>query len=155
MIRELIEDLPRNKFDKMSNNEEVIVLREGKFIKSKSKTLKHGEIILIYENDPIPADMVLLDSGMGDGQCYVETSSLDGEKALKLKIANQKIVGLISKRIDNENKNIKIHKIKDLMNFDISGFIQVIPPNANLNQIEGRLNIFVIKNLLESGSLLV
>ena len=150
MIRELIEDLPRNKFDKMSNNEEVIVLREGKFIKSKSKTLKHGEIILIYENDPIPADMVLLDSGMGDGQCYVETSSLDGEKALKLKIANQKIVGLISKRIDNENKNIKIHKIKDLMNFDISGFIQVIPPNANLNQIEGRLNIFVMENNLIS-----
>ena len=151
MIREFIEDLARHKYDKLNNNEEFFVLRDGKFIKSQSKFLKSGEIVLIYENEPIPADLVLLDSGMGDGQCYVETSSLDGEKALKLKIANQKIAGLISKRMNNKiNKNLKVHKIKDLMNFDISGFIQVIPPNANLNQIEGRLHIFVMENNLVS-----
>ena len=147
MIRELIEDLSRLKYDRLNNDEEVVVLREGKFIKSQSKYLKNGEIILIYENEPIPADMVLLDSGMEDGQCYVETSSLDGEKALKLKIAHQKIAGLISKRENYlNNKNMKLHKIKDLMNFEISGFITVIQPNANLNHIEGKVNIFIIEN---------
>ena len=147
MIRELIEDLSRLKYDRLNNDEEVVVLRDGQFIKSKSKHLKHGEIILIYENDPIPADMVILDSGLGDGQCYVETSSLDGEKALKLKIAHQKIAGLISTRENYlNNKNMKLDKIKGLINFDISGFITVIQPNANLNNIEGKINIFIMEN---------
>ena len=152
MIRELIEDLSRHKYDKISNNEEVVVLRDRQFVITQSKNLKSGEIILIYENEHIPADLVLLDSGIGDGKCYVETSSLDGEKNLKLKIANKKVAGLITNRI-NKNinyKNLKVHKIKDLMNFEISGFIQVIPPNANLNQIDGRLNIYVMENNLLS-----
>ena len=147
MIREFIEDLARYKYDKLSNDEEVVVLRDGKFIKSQSKTLNNGEIVLIYENNTIPADLVVLDSGMGDGQCYVETSSLDGEKNLKLKLANQKIAGLISKRPNYKiNKKTSLEKINGLLNFYVSGFIQVIQPNANLNQIEGKLNIFTMEN---------
>ena len=143
MIRELIEDFGRNKYDKLNNDEEVIVLRNGEFIKSKSRTLKSGEIVLIYENMPIPADLVLIDSGTREGECYIETSSLDGEKTLKLKIANKKIYGLFSKKLENINTNKKIEKIKNLIDFTISGFIQVIPANANLNQIDGKLNFFV------------
>ena len=147
MIREFIEDLARHKFDKISNTEKVVVLRDGKFKISQSNTLKNGEIVLIYENEPIPADLVLLDSGMGDGQCYVETSSLDGEKTLKLKIANKKLAGFVSKRIkDNSDKNKNIHKIKNLINFNITGYIQVIHANSNLNQIDGKLNFFIEEN---------
>ena len=145
MIRELVEDLGRNKYDKLSNDEEVIVLRNDKFIKSKSKTLKSGEIVLIYENKSIPSDLLLIDSGMREGECYIETSSLDGEKTLKLKIANKKIYGLISQRIDINN-NQKIEKIKDLINFKISGFVQVSSANSNLNQIDGKLNFFIQEN---------
>jgi len=155
MIRELVEDFGRNKYDSLNNDEEVIVLRDGKFIKSKSKTLKSGEIVLIYENKPIPADLLLIDSGMREGECYIETSSLDGEKTLKLKIANKKIYGLISKRIEN-NKNKKIEKIKDLINFRISGFIQVSSANANLNQIDGKLNFFIQKgNSLKEDNFII
>ncbi len=144
MIREFIEDLARHKFDKISNSEKVVVLRDGKFVDSQSNTLKNGEIALIYENEPIPADLVLIDSGMGDGQCYVETSSLDGEKTLKLKIANKKLAGFVRKRIkDNSDKNKNIHKIKNLINFKITGYIQVIHDNSNLNQIDGKLNFFI------------
>jgi P-type E1-E2 ATPase len=89
MIRELIEDLARHKYDSLNNEEEVTVLRNNQFIKSVNKTLKHGEIILIYENQGIPADMILLDTTFKEGICYVETSSLDGEKALKLKVSNR------------------------------------------------------------------
>ena len=143
MIRELIEDLGRNKYDRLSNEEEVIVLRNGKFTKSQSRTLKSGEIVLIYENKPIPADLVIIDSGMREGECYIETSSLDGEKTLKLKIANNKIYGLISKKI---NTNKRIEKIKNLIDFKISGFVQVSPPNSDLNQIDGKLNFFIQEN---------
>ena len=145
MIRELVEDLGRNKYDNLNNDEEVIVLRKGKFVKSKSRTLKSGELVLIYENKPIPADLMLIDSGMRDGECYIETSSLDGEKTLKLKIANKKIHGLFSKRINTKNSN-KIEKIKNLIDFKISGFAQVIPANSNLNQIDGKFTIFIQEN---------
>ena len=144
MIRELVEDLGRNKYDKLNNDEEVIVLRDEKFIKSKSKTLKSGEIVLIYENKHIPADLVLIDSGMRQGECYIETSSLDGEKTLKLKIANSKIHGLFSNRLKDNKK--KIEKMQNLIDFKISGFVQVINANSNLNQIDGKLSFFIQEN---------
>jgi phospholipid-transporting ATPase len=89
MIRELIEDLIRNNYDNLNNEEEVIVFRNKKFVRAMSETLMHGEIILLYENKSVPADMILIDSGFREGACYVETSSLDGEKTLKLKVANK------------------------------------------------------------------
>jgi phospholipid-transporting ATPase len=143
MIRELVEDLGRNKYDALNNDEEVIVLRNNKFIKSKSKTLKSGEIVLIYENSPIPADLVIIDSGMREGECYIETSSLDGEKTLKLKIANKKIYGLFSKKLNENNINKRLEKMKNLINFSISGFVQVTPANSNLNQIDGKVSFFI------------
>ena len=73
MIREIIEDLSRHNYDNLNNGEEVIVLRENKFVKAMSSTLRHGEIILLYENKSIPADMILIDSGFSEGTCYVET----------------------------------------------------------------------------------
>ena len=47
--------------------------------------------------------MVLIDSGFPEGTCYVETSTLDGEKTLKLKVANKFTQGFIS-------NDIKINK---------------------------------------------
>ena len=64
MIRELIEDLSRHKYDKINNNEEVMVFREGKFVTTQSKLLKNGEIVLIYENESIPADLVEMGNAM-------------------------------------------------------------------------------------------
>jgi magnesium-transporting ATPase (P-type) len=134
MIREAIEDLVRNNYDNLNNQEEVIVFRNHRFIKSKSRTLRNGEIILIYENGKIPADIILIDTGSGEGTCYVETSSLDGEKALKLKIANKFTQGFISDDIQS-NKGIEkyIHQKK----YHFGGIIKINAPNANLNYING------------------
>ena len=96
LVREIIEDLRRYHYDNLNNKEEVIVFRNNKFIKSISKTLRHGEVIIIYENSIIPADIILIDSRFNDGRCYVETSSLDGEKNLKLKVANKYTQGFIT-----------------------------------------------------------
>ena len=71
MIRELIEDLVRNNYDNLNNEEEIIVLRNNKFVRAMSKTLRYEEIILVYENKNIPADMILIDSGFSEGICYV------------------------------------------------------------------------------------
>ena len=148
MIRELIEDLVRNNYDNMNNEEEVIVFRNNRFIKSISKTLRCGEIILVYENSSIPADMILIDSGFSEGICYVETSSLDGEKSLKLKVANKYTQGFISNDI-NVNKGIE--KFIQLGKYSFNGYIKINAPNIDLNYINGTVHSLFKKegNIIE------
>ena len=137
MIREAIEDIGRNNYDNLNNKEEVIVFRNNKFIKSISQTLKHGEIILIYENHNIPADMIVIDSGFKDGTCYVETSSLDGEKNLKLKVANKYTQGFVS---DDILIHKDIEKYIQPRKYIFDGFIKINAPNPNLNYINGNIH---------------
>ena len=50
--------------------------------------------------------MILIDSGFTEGICYIETSSLDGEKTLKLKVANKYTQGFISNDINKPKRII-------------------------------------------------
>ena len=136
MIRELVEDLVRNNYDNINNEEEVIVFRNSKFIRAMSKTLKHGEIVLVYENRNIPADMILIDTGFGEGICYVETSSLDGEKTLKLKVANKYTQGFISNDIKS-NKGIE--RFVQPKKYSFNGYIKINSPNNDLNYVNGTI----------------
>ena len=137
LIREAIEDLGRNNYDNLNNKEEVIVFRNNKFVKSISKTLRLGEVIIIYENHTIPADIILIDSKFKDGRCYVETSSLDGEKNLKLKVANKYTQGFISRDI-NVRKNIE--KCINPEKYTFSGQMKINAPNPNLSYINGNIH---------------
>jgi len=47
------------------------------------KKLEVGDVILLKENDQIPADVVVLATSDSDGLCFVETKNLDGETNLK------------------------------------------------------------------------
>ena len=143
MIREAIEDLVRNTYDNLNNKEEVIVFRDKKFVRAMSETLKHGEIILLYENKSIPADMILIDTGFGEGICYVETSSLDGEKTLKLKVANKYTQGFISNDIKT-NKGIERFILQG--NYSFNGFIKINSPNIDLNYVNGTMHAIFNKD---------
>ena len=143
MIREAIEDLVRNNYDNLNNEEEILVYRNNKFVKSISKTLRHGEIVLVYENHNIPSDMILIDTGFGEGTCYVETSSLDGEKNLKLKVANKYTQGFVSNDI---KVNKSIEKLIQPNKYMFDGYIKINAPNANLNYVNGTLHALFSKD---------
>lgn len=44
-----------------------------------------GELVLLENNESIPADLVILETSEPDGICFVETKNLDGETNLKMK----------------------------------------------------------------------
>ncbi|KAG0239908.1 hypothetical protein B0O80DRAFT_491333 [Mortierella sp. GBAus27b] len=47
--------------------------------------VKVGDIVYLQNNDPIPADMIILSTSEADGLCFVETKNLDGETNLKIR----------------------------------------------------------------------
>lgn len=42
-----------------------------------------GDIVKINNNEPFPADILVLSSEHENGNCYIETGALDGEKNMK------------------------------------------------------------------------
>jgi len=47
------------------------------------KKLEVGDIVLLRDNEQVPADLVVLSTSDPDGMCYLETKNLDGETNLK------------------------------------------------------------------------
>jgi P-type E1-E2 ATPase len=84
LIREGYEDYNRYKSDKSQNSQNIKIFNKNKaiFETKTSADLKIGDLMLCQNGDKFPADLVLLTSS-NDGDCFIKTSSLDGEKNLK------------------------------------------------------------------------
>ncbi|KAJ1505225.1 hypothetical protein HMI54_006155 [Coelomomyces lativittatus] len=85
-------------------------------------SISPGDIIYLKKGAKIPADLILLSSSFEDGLCYIETSELDGETALKRRSALQETQSIIQGTQLN----------------GLTGWIQCELPNDNLNQFSGR-----------------
>ena len=60
---------------------------KARFKKDYWKNVQVGDFVRIYNEDQIPADVVILSTSDPDGACYVETKNLDGETNLKVRQA--------------------------------------------------------------------
>ena len=89
---------------------------KARFKKDYWKSVRVGDFVRIYNEDQIPADVVILSTSDPDGACYVETKNLDGETNLKVRQA------LHSGR--------KIKHARDCEKTDF--VIESEPPHANL-----------------------
>jgi len=84
----------------------------------------------VNENEDFPADMVIMASSTQDGTCYVETSSLDGEKNLKTK--------RVPKNFDKLVPSGGEFHPSDLL---VVGQVFAEPPNGNLYSFSGNLHV--------------
>ena len=115
LIREAVEDLKRRQLDNEQNSNKVETYINGEWIEIKSGELRMGEIVRVKKDGVFPSDLMLIDSNLKDGVCFIETGTLDGEKTLKIKNAPNFTKGKFSTM--NENKpinNINVNNINNI-----------------------------------------
>jgi P-type E1-E2 ATPase len=128
-IREGLEDYKRYKKDRKAN-EKKYVWYDDKNIETKgfeyksSKKIHVGEIMKIFKDDELPADICLLKSSNRSGVCFIDRVNLDGESNLK----DKKCHHIIQSMSD-----------RDLCN--ISGILKCDKPNEQLDYWEGYMRI--------------
>ena len=121
LIREAIEDCSRQRLDHKQNTEPTMAYRNKKWEQTISGDLQIGELILVTQEQTFPADLILIDSGLNDGICFIETGSLDGEKTLKQKVSPKELANKLRDQNDDP-----------LEGFDISCQVITDPPNQDL-----------------------
>ncbi|KAH6879592.1 phospholipid-transporting ATPase 1 [Coprinopsis sp. MPI-PUGE-AT-0042] len=87
------------------------------------KKLEVGDIVLLRDNDQVPADIIVLATSDPDGMCYLETKNLDGETNLKPRKALRATWSLASEE-DVERSSF---------------YVDSEPPHQNLYQYHGVL----------------
>lgn len=104
-LKDFLEDWKRKRADDDENNRniEIFNFEKNQFQKKTWQEVKIGNLIKVYENEFIPADIILLKThktNNNDGICYIESKNLDGETSLKYKECNKDI----SKYYSDENE---------------------------------------------------
>ena len=130
LIREAVEDLKRRKLDNEQNSNEVESYINEQWVKIKSGNLRMGEIIRVKKDGVFPSDLMLIDSNLQDGVCFIETGTLDGEKTLKIKSAPNFTKGKFYKIVNNCDNNINNNIITINNNDDIH-----IKKNSEINAL--------------------
>jgi phospholipid-transporting ATPase len=97
-------------------------------------------LLFVEENDCFSADLVMLGSAIENGACYIETSSLDGEKNLKVKSAMAQ-----TQQFFKNFKEIEPIKLA----------IEANPPNQSLYDFEGAISIEETKLLVNIRQLVL
>ena len=117
LIREGMEDCHRAKLDKEQNSDLIITYRNDHWEKIQSGELEMGEIVKVKNEGIFPADLLLVDSNLKDGICFIETGTLDGEKTLKIKNSPSFTRGKFVKREECSN-NLLTKKNTDYVKDD-------------------------------------
>ena len=68
----------RYRADRAVNNRTFDIIRGGTEKKRASRDVVVGDIVILYSDDVVPADIVVLATSNADGSCFVETAQLDG-----------------------------------------------------------------------------
>lgn len=129
-IKEAIEDHKRYKKDKKSNDKKYsyfndITSDNKAFERKKSKNIHVGEILRIYKDEELPADLCLLKSSNKNGVCFIDTVNLDGESNLK------------------DKKSVLVtQSLSDYEVCTLNAVIKCDKPNDQLDYWEGYMTVF-------------
>jgi len=137
--KEAYDDIKRARGDSEVNNTKVLALRSGSWEKIRWRDVVVGDIIKVLADEPLPVDLLLLNTSLSNGLCYVQTANLDGETNLKSRQARPETLSIISEQqLSNWNGHIECEQPnKDLYNFDGRIFMpgNIKPLSLDNNQL--------------------
>ena len=132
LIREAVEDYRKYTNDKGLNEALVSVYKLPKFLKQKTEQIKVGHIVKVKKNELIPADLLIIKTSLKNGFCYMQTSNLDGETALKPREA----LNLTQQKLKYNSPKT----FKNLLNHNNDNFyIEVNAPNKDIYDVKGTI----------------
>jgi phospholipid-transporting ATPase len=93
MLKDAYEDRQRHMADRDENEKqgEIYDVRTKTWAKKAWQDMKPGMLVKIYEDEFIPADVIVMNSTDPKGGLFVETKNLDGETNLKAKSVSKPI----------------------------------------------------------------
>ncbi|KAE9622304.1 putative phospholipid-translocating ATPase [Lupinus albus] len=137
-IKDGYEDWRRHRSDRNENNRESLVLQFGDFRSKKWKNIEVGEVVKIFADETIPADMVLLGTSDQSGLAYIQTMNLDGESNLKTRYAKQETTSAVSSEVCN-----------------VCGVIRCEPPNRNIYEFTANMEFNGVKFSLSQSNIVL
>ncbi|WJX76877.1 P-type phospholipid transporter [Trifolium repens] len=137
-IKDGYEDWRRHRSDNNENNRESLVLQSGDFRSKVWKKIQAGEVVKIFADETIPADMVLLGTSDPSGLAYIQTMNLDGESNLKTRYAKQETTSAVSSEV-----------------CDIAGIIRCEQPNRNIYEFTANMEFNGIKFSLSQSNIVL
>ena len=87
VIREAVDDFLRYRRDKAINSQLYQKLTPTTREVIPSSKIRVGDLILVYKDQRVPADMIFLKTTEKNGACFIRTDQLDGETDWKLRLA--------------------------------------------------------------------
>lgn len=130
MLVEGFEEFKKWSNDKAFNNSISVRVNITTHAEEKVKwaELKVGDIIKITKNETIPADILIIKTSSLNHFCYMQTTNLDGESALK----PREIIPLLQGKFPSQ----------DLDPFPVDGaLIEVEPPSNNIYKCNGSITL--------------
>ncbi|RHZ62903.1 hypothetical protein Glove_334g35 [Diversispora epigaea] len=119
MGKEAYDDWKRYKRDQENNSRKYEILtRNGKKIIPSSK-LRVGDLVFIYKDQRVPADVILIRTSETSGGCFIRTDQLDGETDWKLRLA----IPSCQKSTDDSLLSLEAEIYADAPHKDIHNFI--------------------------------
>ncbi|EFJ48209.1 hypothetical protein VOLCADRAFT_40206, partial [Volvox carteri f. nagariensis] len=128
LAKEAREDFKRYQQDQAVNSRPASIMSRdtGDFVTVPWRDVRVGDLLRVARDEPLPADMVLLDSSNPEGCCHVETVNLDGETNLKIKAAPEPTRGLAA-----------AGELRALL----ATVLECEPPNSRLYAFTGNLHM--------------
>jgi magnesium-transporting ATPase (P-type) len=110
------------------------IIRHNKVIETTWRDLVVGDFVLLQDNERIPADVLVVSNSNHDGRCYMETSTLDGEKNLKPREAIKK-EAFCRAKVSIEENNIEAE-------VDLHLRLNIKQPSYILYEFDGHLRYY-------------
>lgn len=146
-----LDDWSRHRADSAMNKQVSHCVEEGQVEDKVWASIEVGDLLVISDNEELPADIVVLASSGLEGVCYVSTANLDGETNLKIKNAANCTQELFhSQGGDHATLDTATRLIQK-----VDGSVTAEAPSQDIHNFQGNISLGSERQALDAKNLLL